>query len=117
MAERKKKKEAPITEQDGVLIIECDEIIVPLPKPRAMTRREMRAMREAGVDPAINDAMVGDNAVDAQKVGAGMVDYILDTIYPDFDFDNVPYDECLRFAGKIYALTMGGVMPDEVKNS
>lgn len=83
-------------------------------KPRAMTRKEIKAMRKAGMDPAIKSDV--DNR-EIAKIGAEMIDWILDNIYKGHDFDDVPYNECVKLAQETYQISMGQkVQDDEAKN-
>lgn len=82
-------------------------------KPRAMTWNEVKALREAGLDPVKRtDADTRELA----KISSETLDYILENIYGENDFDNVPYNELLKLARETYILTMG---EDEqtIKNS
>ena len=84
-----------------------------LPKPRPMLRREIKALRAAGYDPA----MLADDANIAQT-SAEMVEWILDNIYSEVDFDDTPYPECLKLAAETYKITFGEGLEDaETKNS
>ncbi len=81
-----------------------------LPKARALTRSEIKALRAAGLDPAFieNDLTM--------KVNAEMVDWMLDHVYASHDFAAVPYSACLELATKTYQLTYT-VSGAEEKNS
>ena len=113
MSEKDKNKDLAVAKVETPV----KEPVSPLPQARRMTRREMRALRDAGFDPALNDAMAGENPVDISRVSSGMVDHILDNIYPDFDFDDVPYDACLKLASETYGLSMGFKRSEDEKNS
>lgn len=84
------------------------------PKPRAMTRKEVKAMRKAGMDPAMkSDA----NNREIAKLGAEMTDWILDNIYKDHDFESTGYDKLVKLAEDTYLISMGRkVQEDEAKN-
>lgn len=105
---------------------------------RPMTRREMRALREKGLDPTFweekrvaikvqsadaNNPEVltqayleAADAMDAMaRKDAQFIDAILDIVYPQFDFDDTPQPDCVRLARETYQLTQG--RPAAVKNS
>lgn len=72
-----------------------------LPQIRSLTRKEIKAMREAGCDLVrATDGNIG-------QASSKMVDYILDVIFKDFDFDAIPQDECNKFAIAVYRKTYG----------
>ncbi len=81
-----------------------------LPKARALTRGEIKALREAGLDPAFHEDDL------TMKVNAEMVDWMLDQVYQGFDFTSVPYSDCLELATKTYQLTYS-VSEAAAKNS
>lgn len=73
-------------------------------KPRVMTRQEINGLREAGLDPTMrSDAAEREMS----KISVEMIDYILDNIYPEHNFDNEPYNECAKLAADTYLMTMG----------
>ena len=78
-------------------MIKTPEIIVPQARP--LTRGEVKKLREANLDPAFHEDDL------TMKVNAEMVDWILENIYPDFNFDNNPYSSCLKLATDVYQLT------------
>lgn len=106
------------------------------PKPRPMTRAEVKAIQAAGLDPRstrailvkaknIMDLPEDDEAkalevledIDAvSELNEKIVDWILDNVYKDYDFDNAPFPECKQLANETYRLTFGGT-PEEEKNS
>lgn len=77
---------------------EKKEYIVPI---RALTVKEVRALRKAGLDPAF--AKDGDE----NKVFSGTVDWILEHVYGADITDDMPYSEALRLAADTYAVTYG----------
>jgi hypothetical protein len=70
-----------------------------LPQVRALTRAEITALREAGLDPAFRDEDL------TMQFNAAMVDWILDHVYQGFDFANTPYSNCLELATATYQQT------------
>ena len=68
---------------------------------RALTVKEVRELRKAGLDPAF--AKGGD----AANTTAGMVDWVLEHIYAGQIPDDMPYNEALRIATDTYAMTYG----------
>ncbi len=75
---------------------------------RALTVKEVRELRKAGLDPAFAKK---DESAD---VTAGMIDWILEHIYAGQIPDDMPYNEALRIATDTYAETYG--REREVKN-
>lgn len=70
------------------------------PPLRSMTRKELKVLRKKGLDPTFADRPT-------VRLGVEMADFILETCFPEFDFDNLPADECLEFASKIYMISYG----------
>jgi len=68
---------------------------------KSMTRGQMKALKEKGLDPAFMGA-----EVTAQK-NADMIDCILDTVYSTIDFDDIEYSECIRIAQETYIKSYG----------
>ncbi len=81
-----------------------------LPKARALTRSEIKALRAAGLDPAFIEGAI------TMKKNAELVDWIMDKVYKDTDFSNIPYSACLELSTKTYQLTYR-VTEEEEKNS
>lgn len=81
-----------------------------LPKPRALTRAELKALRGAGLDPAFCENDV------TMKLNAEMVDWILDHVYRDADCSDIPFPDCLELATRTYQMTYS-VTAAEAKNS
>lgn len=89
-----------------------------LPQARSMTRRERKAFLAAGADPGVF-RRTGDSETDNPaliELNEKMVDWILENIYPDYNFDDTPNGDCIKLAQDTYALTMG-VKPEALKNS
>lgn len=73
-----------------------------LPEPRAMTRKERRAFDASGNNffkPKSKDTRPFAGIVD------DATDWVLDHIYPDFDFDDLPNNICNAFASYTVGLT------------
>lgn len=111
-----------MSKDDEIRPVEEDQTERPkhpaLPKARSMTRKERKAFLAAGADPGVF-RRTGDSDTDNPalvELTEKMVDWILENIYPDYDFDDVPNGECVRLAQETYALTMG-VNPEQLKNS
>jgi hypothetical protein len=83
---------------------------ITLPNPRPMTRSELKALRNAGLDPAYHENEL------TVKLNTDMVDWILDHVYQGVDFADVAYSSCLELATKTYQLTYS-VSGSEAKNS
>lgn len=74
-----------------------------LPAARPLTRSERRKMDAAGVNIRRADYRM-------KSAGASiddMVDWILDTVYGEFDFEKLPNNVCMSFAMYVYELTYG----------
>lgn len=78
-----------------------------LPEIKSMTYAQIKAMRKKNMDMTVNGA-------DGINSTAELVDYIMETIYPDFDAANVPYHVIVKFAMNTFNMTYGG--PEAVKN-
>lgn len=86
-------------------------------KARSMTRKERKEFLKSGLDPAFVKK-TGDDAADnlaMTEISEKMIDWILEHIYPDQNFDNVSNAECIKLARDTYALTMGAD-PETLKN-
>lgn len=77
---------------------EKKEYILPI---RALTVKEVRALRKAGLDPAFA------KGEDENTVFFGTVDWILEHVYGDAVTDDMPYSEVFRLAADTYAMTYG----------
>lgn len=75
-----------------------------LPKAKALTKKQFKELRIAGLDPSTSDAE-GEKAI--ARISLDMVDWICDNVYPDTDFDETPFNECLKLAQETYRLTVG----------
>lgn len=87
---------------EGKAIIVDDGIAI-----RDMDRKQVKALREAGLDPAFVE-------MNGQKT-ADLIDWIIDHIYPDVELDGVPYYKITQLAMDTYRRAMSG--PEAVKNS
>lgn len=79
-------------------------------KVRAMTRKQIKAMRKAGHDMVFS----GQQEDQDNKAMFDMVDWILDNVYGDVQLDDLPYGELVQLALKTYNKAYGG--GEEVKN-
>lgn len=77
---------------------ENKEYILPI---RALTVKEMRALRKAGLDPAFA------KGEDENTVFFAAVDWILEHVYGSAVTDDMPYSEAFRLAADTYAMTYG----------
>ena len=93
-----KKKDAEIVE------VIAEEKTIPI---RDMSRKQVKDLRAAGLDPAFT-------TLDTAKT-AELIDWIVDKIYPDVDLDSMPYYKVNILAMATYRQAMGG--PEEIKNS
>lgn len=73
-----------------------------LPKARPMTRGERKKLDKEGIN--IN-AFNADSKLTYAQMRDKMVDFILDVVYPEFNFDDLSNAVCLAFATYIYALS------------
>lgn len=83
-----------------------------LPDVRVMTRRQVKELRKAGLDPAL---MSKEDAATIAARSADMIEWILDNVYSDFNFDDISYSDCWALATETYRRTMG--LDSEIKNS
>ena len=73
-----------------------------LPKPRALTRKERKELDAKDLNLfKIKD----DDKRGLTSVRYDMWDYILDEVFSDFDFDDVPNNVASWFADYVFALT------------
>lgn len=79
-------------------------------KVRAMTRKQVKAMRKAGHDMVFSGQQEGKD----NKAMFDMVDWILDNVYGDVPLDDLPYGELVQLALKTYNKSYGSW--EEVKN-
>lgn len=73
-----------------------------LPEARSLTRSERRKMDKDGIN--INAFSV-DTKMGYGEMRDKMCDFILDTVYPEFNFDQLPNNVCFIFAMYTYGLT------------
>lgn len=73
-----------------------------LPQYRALTRKERKKMTEAGVN--VYYVVINENDT-IQKLYEQMTDWILDNVFPDFDFDDLDNGLCKAFATKCFGMT------------
>ncbi|WP_289088208.1 hypothetical protein [uncultured Veillonella sp.] len=79
-------------------------------KVRAMTRKQIKAMRKAGHDMVFSGQQEGQD----NKAMFDMVDWILDNVYGDVPLDDLPYGELVQLALTTYNKAYGAA--EEVKN-
>lgn len=82
-------------------------------EPVGLDRDEIRELRKKKLDPAM--APDNEDELTVKQRTADMVDFMIDTLFPDKSFRGVPYGRVLKFAMACYGETFGD--PDEVKNS
>jgi len=73
-----------------------------------MTRGQVRSMRRAKLDPA---QLTGDVTVEAVEKTE---DWILENVYPEYDFDDLPNNDVSELIQETYLKTFG--KEKEVKN-
>jgi len=78
---------------------------------RSLTRGEIKKLRAAGLDLSI---AAFDSKQEAAVATAKLIDFVLETVYPETDFDDMPYNEAVALAMKIYKKTFGS--EEEEKN-
>lgn len=85
---------------------------------RSLTRRQRRELRKANVDPALfkPSGDLESDGVARFEMTEDMIDWILENVYADHDFDDVPNQECMKLAMDTYALALGRVPDDQLKN-
>ncbi|GBG57776.1 hypothetical protein SPFL3102_01495 [Sporomusaceae bacterium FL31] len=79
-------------------------------KIKEMTGSTMRALRNAGLDPALPskaNVELGDN-----EKNAAMIDWVMENVYPEYG--EIPYWKQVKLAWATYNLAYGG--PEAVKN-
>lgn len=84
-----------------------------VPQARAMSRQELKAFRAAGLDPVFFE-ITEDNQLSFLKITALGNDWILDNVYKEYDFEEVPNNQLVELAEKTFRLTYG--LEKEVKN-
>lgn len=80
-----------------------------LPKPRALTRKERKELDKAGLNMFKS---FGDDNLNPVERREACADFILDTLYPDFDFD-LPNGVCLFFGSYIFGLSYGAELAEK----
>lgn len=80
-------------------------IRIETPQVRSLTRGEVKRLRESGADPAFGGG--------AEATGK-LIDFVMDVYKGEaIAGDDVPYDECLAFAVKVYEKTYGAVKQEK----
>jgi hypothetical protein len=93
-----------------------DEMGVTL---RSLTRKQRRELRNSNLDPALIKCPGESEEDDARErflLTEDMIDWILENVYSDYDFDDVPNQECMKLALDTYTLAMGRIPADRLKN-
>lgn len=95
-----KELEALYTKNRGIILQLVQE--GKLPQPRKLTRAERKALDAAKVN-LFKVEVKDPRAVLAVK--EDLADWIMDKVYPDFDFGAVDNDVCLWFGDYIFGLS------------
>ena len=76
---------------------------------RAMTNGEVKLLAEAGLDP---DTLSGSGEP-AAKFAMKAIRWILENVYKETNFDDMPFPVCAKLTAETYGLTfpenMGGI--------
>ncbi len=90
---------------------------VEIPQARALTRKELRQMKEAGLDPVYMDPEQLKKEV-VLSLNQRMADFIVDKFYPGVDWDDIDNSVILELADKTYQLSYNRKekQDEEVKN-
>ena len=78
-----------------------------LPPIKSMTRKQLRKLRDEGLDPMMKPDMTNKDV-------AVMTDYILDNIYSEYNFDDIDNEKLIELATKTHLKTYGRL--EEIKN-
>lgn len=73
-----------------------------LPEPRPLTRKERKELDNNGMN--LFKIKENDKRTFSQ-MREDTTDYILNTIYKDFDFDDLPNNVCLWFGQYVFGIT------------
>lgn len=89
-----------------------------LPEPRALTRKELRQLKAAGLDPFFA-GLKDKTPAEVTEFTQNMCDYIVDNFFPNYDWDNVSNGAILEFGHKCYQLAYNLIVKqeEEIKNS
>ena len=87
-----------------------------LPQARAMTRKELKAFRAAGLDPVF---ITPREDISILRFSAESNDWILDNLYGGYDLDDAPCDVLAKLCEDTFTRTYGikGRADAETKNS
>lgn len=79
---------------------------------RIMTRKQMKDLKEAGCDPSF----IGDEATNQKlaQISMEMVDWVLENVYDDVNFDEWLNPDCIKLARATYQMSIGDEV--EIKN-
>lgn len=80
-----------------------------LPPIRALTRKERKEMDKKGLN-FMKTIAKGSTFIQAQEE---CFDWILDTIYKDFDFSELPNNLCYVFATQVYGATYSDTLSEK----
>ncbi len=97
----KEEKEAEVIAEENKAVINKLVREGKLPQPRALTRKERKALDKAGLNIL---KTTGDNKLNFLEKREACADFILDILYPDFDFD-LPNGICLWFGSYVFGLS------------
>lgn len=73
-----------------------------LPEVRSMTRKQRRELDEQKLNYLKTVFQTKETAIGMQEK---CYDWILDHVYPDFDFDSLPNNVCFFFGEQVYSAT------------
>lgn len=86
---------------------------------RSLTRKQRRELRNVNLDPALTK-FPGESEEDDDRerllLTEDMIDWMLENVYSDFNFDDVPNQECMKLALDTYTFAMGRPPADRLKN-
>ena len=111
MAEEKSVKETKTVENEDMkkLLDVRDKIYMmidvgKLPEIKSMTRKQRKEVDAKKLNYFKYGIDSNQNLITKQEQS---VDWVLDNVYPDFDFDDLPNNVCFVFGQMVFAATYG----------
>ena len=83
-----------------------------LPEIKALTRRQRKELDAKGINPVKQSYEKGDY-VTPITVSEAVADFVCDTVYPDFDFDDLPNNAVTVFCELVISRTYSNKLSEK----
>lgn len=83
-----------------------------LPEIKALTRRQRKELDAKGINP-VKQSYEKDDYVTPITVSEAVADYVCGTVYPDFDFDDLPNNAVTVFCELVISRTYSNKLSEK----